>query len=171
MDIKEPGVTTWGGQAVQHGGQFHMFVSEYVGYSNKWFQSIWLCLCVYSLRASGTSATAGSLRGSPIARPCALLQVHQRGRGHGKMSCSQCGARVHLRRSLRTARRCSGRWLHAAENQSWARMRGAIVARTARRPVALLSMAAARMHHPRCTHHHRHQLTPSLLMQCFGQSR
>ena len=32
MDIKEPGVTTWGGQAVQHGGQFHMFVSEYVGH-------------------------------------------------------------------------------------------------------------------------------------------
>ena len=32
MDIKEPGVTTWGGQAVQHGGEFHMFVSEYVGH-------------------------------------------------------------------------------------------------------------------------------------------
>lgn len=31
MDIKEPGVTTWGGQAIQHGGEFHMFVSEYVG--------------------------------------------------------------------------------------------------------------------------------------------
>lgn len=31
MDIKEPGVTTWGGQAVQHNGRFHMFVSEYVG--------------------------------------------------------------------------------------------------------------------------------------------
>jgi hypothetical protein len=32
MDIKEPEVTTWGGQAVQHGGKFHMFVSEYVGH-------------------------------------------------------------------------------------------------------------------------------------------
>ena len=31
MDIKEENVTTWGGQAVQHDGEFHMFVSEYVG--------------------------------------------------------------------------------------------------------------------------------------------
>ena len=31
MDIKEENITTWGGQAVQHGGEFHMFASEYVG--------------------------------------------------------------------------------------------------------------------------------------------
>jgi hypothetical protein len=74
-------VTTWGGQAVQHGGKFHMFVSEYVGHCGitSWLtnnQTVRFVADTPKGRGHARMSSAACLEHLPVENPVCHFQVN-----------------------------------------------------------------------------------------------